>query len=135
MMYYLGRVIDHVHLRVSDLERSRRFYRAVCDALHLEEVFQSSADHFIIDEIYVDAADEYVSRIHLAFQARSQDDVNAFHRLALRAGGRSNGAPGLRPYHDRYYAAFVRDPDGNNIEAVCDAPNFRSAESVVVKRA
>jgi len=133
-MIHLGRVIDHVHLRVSDLERSRRFYRAICDALHLGDVFQDAADHFVIDEIYVDAADEYVSRIHLAFQARSQGDVDAFYRLALQAGGRSNGAPGLRPYHDRYYAAFVLDPDGNNIEVVCDAPKFRSAESVMIER-
>ncbi|SFB61816.1 Predicted lactoylglutathione lyase [Rhizobium sp. NFR07] len=133
-MYHLGRVIDHIHLRVSDLEASRRFYRAICDALHLEGVFEHGPDHFVIDEIYVDAASDYVSRIHLAFQARSREDVDAFHRLALEAGGRSNGAPGLRPYHDRYYAAFVFDPDGNNIEAVCDAPSFRSAASVVVER-
>lgn len=133
-MYHLGRVIDHIHLRVSDLQASRRFYRSVCDALHLEGVFGEGADHFVIDEIYVDAADDYVSRIHLAFQARSREDVEAFHRLALEAGGRSNGGPGLRPYHDTYYAAFVLDPDGNNIEAVCDAPSLRSADSVVVER-
>ena len=133
-MYHLGRVIDHVHLRVSDLEASRRFYRAVCLALHLENIFQDEADHFIIDEIYVDAADDYVSRIHLAFQARSRDDVDAFHRLTVQAGGRSNGAPGQRSYHARYYAAFVLDPDGNNIEAVCDAPSSRSANSILVER-
>ena len=133
-MYKLGRVIDHVHLRVSDLEASRNFYRAVCKALGLEEAFQDATDHFVIDEIYVDAADDYVSRIHLAFQAHSLEDVDTFHRLALEAGGRSNGAPGLRPYHGRYYAAFVLDPDGNNIEAVCDAPTSRNVTSVVVER-
>jgi hypothetical protein len=53
----------------------------------------------------------------------------------VEAGGRSNGAPGLRPYHDRYYAAFVLDPDGNNIEAICDAPSLRSANSILVERA
>jgi len=133
-MCKLGRVIDHVHLRVSDLEASRKFLRAICKALGLEEAFQDAADHFVIDEIYVDAADDYVSRIHLAFQARYREDVYTFHRLALEAGGRSNGAPCLRPYHDRYYAAFVLDPDDNNIEAVCDAPTARNVDSVFVKR-
>ncbi|GGG21713.1 hypothetical protein GCM10010924_58920 [Rhizobium wenxiniae] len=134
MTYHLGRVIDHVHLRVADLAASRTFYSAVCDALHLGDVFKDAADHFTIDEIYVDAAEDYVSRIHLAFQARSRDEVDAFYSRAIQAGGTSNGAPGLRPYHDRYYAAFVLDPDGNNIEAVCDAPNARSADSVTVER-
>lgn len=133
-MYHLGRVIDHVHIRVSNLNASRRFYRSVCDALHLTDVFQDAANHFVIDEIYVDAAENYVSRIHLAFQARSREDVDEFHRCAIEAGGLSNGAPGLRPYHDRYYAAFVLDPDGNNIEAVCDAPQSRSADSVEIER-
>jgi catechol 2,3-dioxygenase-like lactoylglutathione lyase family enzyme len=128
-------MIDHIHLRVSNLEASRRFYRAVCKALDLDAVFEDAPDHFVIDEIYVDGADDYVSRIHLAFQARSRENVNAFHRLAVEAGGRSNGAPGLRPYHDRYYAAFVLDPDGNNIEAICDAPSLRSANSILVERA
>lgn len=132
-MYHLGLVIDHVHIRVSNLRASRRFYRSVCDALHLTDVFQDAADHFVIDEIYVDAADNYVSRIHLAFQARSREDVDEFHRCAIEAGRLSNGAPGLRPYHDRYYAAFVRDPDGKNIEAVCDAPQSRSADSARLK--
>jgi len=132
-MHHLGRIIDHVHIRVSDLGASREFHRAVCRGLGFEEAFADAADHFAIDEIYVDAADDYASRIHLAFQARSREDVNAFYRLAIEAGGRPNGAPGLRPYHDRYYAAFVYDPDGNNIEAVCDAPCSRSADSVVVE--
>jgi predicted lactoylglutathione lyase len=100
----------------------------------LEEAFQDAADHIVIDEIYVDAADDYVSRIHLAFQARSREDVDTFHRLALEAGGRANGAPGLRPYHDRSYAAFVFDPDGNNIEAVCDAPTARNVDSFIEQR-
>ncbi|KQS93787.1 hypothetical protein ASG42_30595 [Rhizobium sp. Leaf391] len=71
--------------------------------------------------------------VYLAFQVRSRKDVDTFHRLALGAGGRSNGASGLRPYHDRYYAAFVLDPDGNNIEAVCDAPTVRNVDSVIVE--
>lgn len=130
--YHLGRVIDHVHLRVSNLEASRRFYAAACQALGLS--FQDEGDHFTIDEVYVDQAKDYVSRVHLAFQARNHDAVDEFHRAAVAAGGRSNGEPGYRPYHDQYYAAFVWDPDGNNIEAVCDAPSSRTADSVIVQR-
>ena len=134
MSYRLGRVIDHIHLRVADLEASRRFYRAVCQALRMEDIFQDASGHFTVDEIFVDAATDYISRVHLAFQAKSRDDVDTFHRLAVEAGGTSNGAPGLRPYHDQYYAAFVLDPDGNNIEAVCDAPSHRSCDAVKVER-
>ena len=62
--------------------------------------------------------------IHVAFVARTREAVDAFHRAALAAGGKDNGAPGLRPhYHANYYAAFVLDPDGNNIEAVCHRPD------------
>jgi catechol 2,3-dioxygenase-like lactoylglutathione lyase family enzyme len=68
--------------------------------------------------LYVDRADGAVSRVHLAFQARSQAQVQAFHRATAAAGGRDNGAPGLRAYGKSYYAAFVLDPNGNNIEAV-----------------
>lgn len=98
-MYHLGRVIDHVHLRVSNLEAGRTFYRAVCRALHLEAAFRDHADRFAVDEIYVNPGDDYVSRIHFAFQGRSHADVENFYRLAIEAGGRSYGAPGPRPYH------------------------------------
>jgi catechol 2,3-dioxygenase-like lactoylglutathione lyase family enzyme len=74
-----------------------------------------------------------VSRVHLAFQARSEVDVRAFHAQAVAAGGRDNGAPGPRDYHPGYYAAFVLDPDGNNIEVVWHGPHRRSAESVVIQ--
>ena len=84
----------------------------------MEDAFQGGSDHFVIDEINVDAADDDISRTHLVFEARSRREVDTFHRLALEAGARSNGAPGPRPYHDRYYAAFVLDPDGNNFEVV-----------------
>ncbi len=61
--------------------------------------------------------------MHIAFAARDRAEVDAFHEVAIAAGGRDNGAPGLRPqYHPDYYGAFVLDPDGNNIEAVCHAP-------------
>lgn len=130
--YRLGRVVDHIHLRVSDLAASRRFYAAASKALGLP--FHDGGDHFTIDEVYIDAAVDYVSRIHLAFQAKSHQDVREFHDLAVASGGNSNGAPGYRSYHSQYYAAFVTDPDGNNIEAVCDAPSTRSAEFVEVSR-
>ena len=130
--YRLGRVIDHLHLRVSDFNASRRFYAAASIALDLP--FDDGGDHFTIDEIYVDQAADYVSRVHLAFQAKSHDDVALFYKMAVEAGGKPNGGPGYRPYHDQYYAAFVLDPDGNNIEAVCDQPSSRSAEAVIVDR-
>jgi catechol 2,3-dioxygenase-like lactoylglutathione lyase family enzyme len=98
------------------------------------EVYSACPLNFKGKANYVDAANDYVPRIHLVFQARSRENVDTFHRLALEAGGRSNGAPGLRPYHDRYYAAFVFDPDGNNIEAVCNAPGARNVDSVIVER-
>ena len=68
--------------------------------------------------------DEKPAHLHLAFVAQTRAQVDAFHRAALAAGGRDNGPPGLRPmYHANYYAAFVIDPDGHNIEAVCHAPS------------
>ena len=69
-------------------------------------------------------------RQHLAFQARDRAMVDAFYRAALSSGGEDNGAPGERPYHPDYYAAFVLDPDGNNIEAVYHGEAWRSAPSV-----
>ena len=77
-------------------------------------------------------ADGPVSSVHLAFQAADQETVRRFYQAALAAGGRDNGKPGERPYHAGYYAAYVLDPDGNNIEAVFHGPAERSAESVVI---
>jgi catechol 2,3-dioxygenase-like lactoylglutathione lyase family enzyme len=94
---------------------------------------------FFADELVVSALDSptasgvLTGRQHLAFQARDRATVDAFHRAALAHGGRDNGAPGLRPYHPEYYAAFVLDPDGNNIEAVYQGQARRSAASVVIK--
>jgi catechol 2,3-dioxygenase-like lactoylglutathione lyase family enzyme len=131
MQFHQGRLIDHVHLRVSDLEASRRFYRAVLKAVG-REFTSESPDHFACDELWVDRADGPASRVHLAFQARDREAVHAFHAAALGAGGRDNGAPGERSYHLGYYAAFALDPDGHNIEAVYHGPAERSAESVIV---
>jgi catechol 2,3-dioxygenase-like lactoylglutathione lyase family enzyme len=135
MDYHLGRLIDHVHLRVADLDASKRFYRAVLAVLGKADVMVEQGDCFYADELYVDRADGPVSRVHLAFQASSHEMVQAFHRAALAAGGRDNGGPGERAYHPGYYGAFAFDPDGNNIEAVFHGPATRSVPSVVVTSA
>ena len=132
MEHHVCRLIDHVHLRVADLDASKRFYRAVMGVLGLAGAIHESPGHFNVDELWIDKADGPVSRVHLAFQARDQAMVQAFHRAALAAGGRDNGAPGPRDYHPGYYGAFVLDPDGNNVEAVFHGPAKRSAASVVV---
>ena len=132
VQFHLGRLIDHVHLRVSDLEASKRFYRAVLESLDLAAALVEGADYFYADELFVDEAREAVSHVHLAFQAPDRATVHKFHSAALAAGGRDNGGPGERGYHPGYYAAFVLDPDGNNIEAVYHGPAARSASSIVV---
>jgi lactoylglutathione lyase len=104
MEFHRGRLFDHVHLRVKDLDASKRFYRAVLDAVG----------------------------VPLAFQAKAPATVQRFHTVALAAGGRDNGGPGERPYHPGSSAPFVLDPDGNNIEGVFHGPARRSAASVVV---
>lgn len=132
-----GRLIDHIQLVVCDLDASRRFYEAVFQVLKVP-MGGAGDDYFWADELFIstassDAAQGHLTgRHHLAFQADDEAMVRAFHQAALAAGGQDNGAPGPRPYHPGYYAAFVLDPDGNNIEAVYHGPAQRSAESVVV---
>lgn len=134
---HLGRLIDHVGLVVQDLEASRRFYTAVAGALGVP-MGPSGEDFFSIDELYVSGAGsglvagQLTGRVHLAFQARDRAMVARFHAEGLAAGGTDNGAPGERDYHPGYYAAFLLDPDGNNIEAVFHGPSERSAPSVHV---
>ena len=132
MEFHRGRLVDHVHLRVADVEVSKRFYRAVFEAIGLPNVLQEAHGAFFADELYVDKADGYITRVHLAFQAPDRETVHAFYKAALAAGGRDNGTPGERPYHPGYYGAFVLDPDGNNIETVFHGPFERSAASVVI---
>lgn len=132
MQFYRGRLFDHIHLRVADVEVSKRFYRAVFTSLGLPDTLQERPGVFYADELFVDRADGYVSHVHLAFQAANREMVHAFYEAALSAGGRDNGAPGERAYHPGYYAAFVLDPDGNNVEAVFHGPNERSAPSIVI---
>ena len=131
MEYHQGRLIDHIHLRASDLEASRRFYRAALEAVGFTAI-REGADWFSADELWIDNAEGPTSRVHLAFQAASRDMVDRFHAAALAAGGRDNGGPGERSYHPGYYGAFVLDPDGNNVEAVHHGTYRRSATSVIV---
>ena len=132
MQIHRGRLIDHVHLRTANLAAAKRFYRAVLEALGRSQGIREGEEFFNADELWIDKADGPVSRVHLAFQADSAEQVKAFHAAALRGGGRDNGKPGERSYHPGYYAAFVLDPDGNNIEAVYHGPAKKSADSVVV---
>lgn len=134
-LQHQGRLLDHVHLRVADLAASRRFYRAALEAIGRLDAFGENGEAFWADELYVDRADTIVSRVHVAFQARSQAQVQAFHAATIAAGGRDNGPPGPRRYGPSYYAAFVLDPDGNNIEAVWHGPARRSAEAVEIEPA
>jgi hypothetical protein len=83
------------------------------------------------DELWLDAGDQG-SRIHLAFQAADQAQVDAVYAAGLAADGVDNGKPGMRPYHPGYYAAFLTDPDGNNIEAVFHGPVQRSSKAVTL---
>ena len=132
MQFHRGRLIDHVHLRVKELAASRRFYEAVFAAIGQKGIIVDGDGFFQADELFVNEADDYVSRVHLAFQASDRATVDAFHEAALAAGGRDNGAPGERSYHPGYYGAFVLDPDGNNVEAVFHGAAERSAPSVVI---
>jgi catechol 2,3-dioxygenase-like lactoylglutathione lyase family enzyme len=120
-------VIDHVSIAVSDLDRAARFYEATLSALGLSRLvtrpatigFGKSYPEFWINLRSAMSPIGPGSGGHICLRAKSSGEVDAFHAAALKAGGRSDGAPGLRP-HDRvrYYAAFVIDPDGNRVEAV-----------------
>ena len=130
MEYHFGRLIDHVHLVVSDLEASKEFYKAVLGSVG-REISGEGEGYFFADEMFVSGG-EQKTHVHLAFQADGPDMVRRFHEAGLAAGGTDNGPPGERSYHRGYYAAFVLDPDGNNIEAVYHGPAERSVASVVV---
>ena len=130
--FHLGRLVDHVHLRVADLDASKRFYRAVLAALGRELTWEGE-NAFAADELFVSDDGEPTARLHLAFQASDRETVHRFHDAALAGGGRDNGGPGERPYHPGYYSAYALDPDGNNIEAVHHGEARRSAPSVVVE--
>lgn len=120
-------MLDHVTIIVSDLDASKRFYAAALEPLGYRLALEGdgysalgAGDHAIPDFWLRAGTPSTVT--HVAFRA-DRPAVDAFHRAALAAGGLDNGAPGLRPhYHENFYAAFVHDPDGHNIEAVCHTP-------------
>ena len=116
-------MIDHLGLVVADAEVSRRFYAAALEPLGYRVMMEPVPG---VVGMGAERPDFWVSQgtpsspAHVAFAADSTELVDAFHRAATAAGGRDNGPPGLRPqYHPTYYGAYVLDPDGNNIEAVC----------------
>jgi catechol 2,3-dioxygenase-like lactoylglutathione lyase family enzyme len=133
-----GRLIDHLQLVVRDLAASQAFYGAVLEVLEVP-MGGTGEDYFWADELFVSTADSQAAqgkltgRHHLAFQARDRAMVDAFHQAALANGGSDHGVPGERAYHPGYYAAFVLDPDGNNIEAVFHGEARRSADSVKIE--
>lgn len=137
MELHRGRLIDHVQLVVADLEASKRFYRAVFAALGIP-LGAEADDHFWYDELFVSTADSKAAagaltgRVHLAFRAKDRATVDRFHADGVAAGGTDHGPPGERTYHPGYYAAFLTDPDGNNIEAVNHGPAKVSADSIVI---
>lgn len=137
MKVYRGRLIDHLHLVVSDLPATRRLYGAIFSVLGIP-LGDDKPDHFWADELYVSTADspaargQLTGRVHLAFQAEDRAMVDRAHAAAIAAGGKDNGAPGERPYHPGYYAMFVLDHDGNNIEVVFHGPATRSAPAVEI---
>ena len=130
-----GRLIDHIGLVVRDLAASKAFYGAVFGALNIP-VGGSDERNFWADELFIGSSDseevqgELTGRVHIAFQAQDRAMVDAFYKAAMAHGGQANGPPGERAYHPGYYAAFVLDPDGNNIEAVVHGAPERSVASV-----
>jgi class 3 adenylate cyclase/catechol 2,3-dioxygenase-like lactoylglutathione lyase family enzyme len=129
--HHLGRLIDHVHLRVRDLDASKQFYAAVLEALG-HSLSGEGDGYFWADELFASNDEEPTAGLHIAFQARDRETVERFYEAALASGGLDNGPPGERRYHPGYFAAYVIDPDGNNVEAVNHGPTSRSADSIVV---
>ena len=125
-------MFDHVLFGVTDYAASKTFFLKALEPLGLAVVqegplgIELSADGR--SSLCVRQTDEKPAYLHLAFRAENRGQVQAFHRAALAAGGKDNGAPGLRPqYHAKYYAAFVIGPDGHNIEVVCHEPETASS--------
>lgn len=129
-------MIDHTGVNVSDYAKSKAFYEAALGAIGYGKLLEFDAsvtghtDVCGFGELATRKPDFWIHRgtpnhphIHIAFRVDNRAMVDAFHAAALKAGGRDNGAPGPRPhYHEHYYGAFVLDPDGHNIEAVCHQP-------------
>lgn len=122
-------MLDHVGLNVSEFARSRSFYEQALEPLGWRLVMggdEWKGCGFGVDEkpvFWIMERPPATTGTHVAFHCRDRASVDAFHAAALAAGGTDNGAPGLREhYHPTYYGAFVLDPDGNNVEAVCHTP-------------
>jgi catechol 2,3-dioxygenase-like lactoylglutathione lyase family enzyme len=120
-------MIDHVSANVGDFEQAKRFYGQALGPLgySVQMEFEGAAGFGTgegIPDFWIGSREER-GATHVAFSAQDRKTVDAFYEAAVAAGGRDNGAPGLRPdYHETYYAAYVHDADGNNIEAVCHRP-------------
>jgi catechol 2,3-dioxygenase-like lactoylglutathione lyase family enzyme len=127
---HAGRLFDHVHLRVRDVEASKRFYAGALESLGLGITAEGDG-WFSADELFVSGDGSPTADLHVAFQAADRQAVERFHAAARAAGGRDNGPPGERKYHPGYFAAYVLDPDGTNVEAVYHGPVERSVDSVV----
>lgn len=122
-------MFDHIKFGVRDFARSRAFYLKALEPIGVTAVTEWPPDGAELSQptgtssLCLYQSKESPAQLHIAFVAEHRDQVDAFHAAALTAGGRDNGAPGLRPqYSGRYYAAFVLDPDGHNIEVVCHEP-------------
>lgn len=127
-------MIDHTGVAVGHMERSKAFYTQALAPLGYQLLAEFSAEQTGSaavagfgeggkPDFWITQSEPQQPQVHVAFRAPSRAVVDAFHRAALAAGGTDHGAPGLRPhYHADYYGAFVLDPDGHNIEAVCHAP-------------
>jgi len=121
-------MLDHVTIGVSDIERSKTFYDRALRPLGIERLYAEGGTFagYGADRkpfFWIGARNNPQTSVHIAFATRDRDTVDAFYVEALAAGGKDNGQPGLRPhYHPNYYGAFILDPDGHNIEAVCHVP-------------
>ena len=123
-------IFDHAGITVTDFEAALNFYTQALGTLGIKPLvnFEHAGDRhagfgITRPEFWIGTSVNRTGGVHLAFVARSRAEVAAFYNAALAAGGRDNGAPGLRPeYSPDYFGAFVFDPDGNNVEAVCHGP-------------
>ena len=110
-------VVDHLDIHASDFAESVRFYEAALAPLGIPKLYERGGSACFAHVNIVDSRPA-TQNLHLCFNALSRDDVDAFHRAAVDAGFQSNGAPGYRDYGPGYYAAYLLDPDGNNVEAL-----------------
>lgn len=135
--------IDHMSLNVEDFDKARKFYAAALAPLRIKVLMEFPMDNGTKimglgadgkPFLWIAGGQRSTPRVHIAFSAESRDQVDAFYAAAMAAGATDNGPPGLRPhYHKTYYAAFVLDPEGHNIEAVTHAP-AKAAKRAAAKR-